>query len=193
VKSAARAVDLNPVSAEAVSNLAHSYLAIGEAEKALVEARKASELSSSYTTAPFYEGLALYELGRFMEARSVLTPLSVRGAGELSVPWAGYGPDATLALAHAGSGDLDGARAILADIDASAYPFPVGLVLAALGEIEPSFEAFGKVGEMSAWPTLAVHHHYRAVWRHVRDDPRFEDLRVRAYRSWNVDPPEERS
>ncbi len=188
LKSAERAVELNPVSAEAVSNLAHSYLAIGKPEKALVEARKARELSPSYTTAGFYEGLALYDVGRFAEARSILAPLSVPVTGELTVPWAGRGPDATLALAHAGSGDRDGARAILAEIDAVDYPFAVGLVNAALGEIERAFDAFRRVDEMSAWPTLAIHHHYRTVWQLLRDDPRFENLRAVAYRSWRIDP-----
>ena len=187
-KSAERAVDLNPVSAEAVSNLAHSYLAIGEPEKALVETRRAKELSPSYTTASFYEGLVLYELERFAEARSVLAPLSVPAAGELAVPWAGRGPDATLALVLAASGDNEGARAILAEIDAEADPFAAGLVHAALGEIEQAFAAFSRVAEMSAWPSLAIHHHYRTVWQLLRDDPRFQDLLAVAYRSWGIEP-----
>jgi adenylate cyclase len=188
LKSAERAVKLNPVSAEAVSNLAHSQLATGEPKKALVEARKARELSPSYTTAGFYEGLALYDLGRFAEARSILAPLSVPVAGELTVPWAGRGPDATLALAHVGSGDRDGARAILAEIDAVAYPFAAGLVHAALSESEQAFDAFRRVDEMSAWPSLAIHHHYRSIWQLVRDDPRFEDLLAVANRSWRIEP-----
>lgn len=188
LKSAERAVKLNPVSAEAVSNLAHSHLATGEPKKALVEARKARELSPSYTTAGFYEGLALYDLGRFAEARSILAPLSVPVAGELTVPWAGRGPDATLALAHVGSGDRDGARAILAEIDAVAYPFAAGLVHAALSESEQAFDAFRRVDEMSAWPSLAIHHHYRSIWQLVRDDPRFEDLLAVANRSWRIEP-----
>jgi tetratricopeptide (TPR) repeat protein len=189
LKSAQRAVELNPVSAEAVSNLAHSCLAIGDPTKALVEAHRAGELSLRYTTADFYEGIALYELGRFAEARSALAPLSVPVAGELTVPWAGRGPDATLALAHVGAGDRDGARTILAGIDAVAYPFAAGLVHAALGEIEQAFEAFRRVDEMSAWPSLAIHHHYRTVWQLVRSDPRFDNLLAVAYRSWRMQPP----
>ena len=189
LKSAGRGVELNPVSAEAVSNLAHSYLATGEPEKALVEARRARDLSPSYTTADFYEGLALYDLGRFAEAQSVLAPLSVSVAGELTVPWAGRGPDATLALSHVGEGDRDGARTILEEIDAVAHPFATGLVHAALAEIEEAFAAFGRVEEMSAWPSLAIHHHYRTVWQRVREDPRFESLLAVAYRSWRMEPP----
>jgi tetratricopeptide (TPR) repeat protein len=189
LKSAERGVELNPVSAEAVSNLAHSYLATGEPEKALVEARRARDLSPSYTTADFYEGLALYDLGRFAEAQSVLAPLSVSVAGELTVPWAGRGPDATLALSHVGKGDRDGARTILAEIDAVAHPFATGLVHAALAEIEEAFAAFRRVEEMSAWPSLAIHHHYRTVWQRVREDHRFESLLAVAYRSWRMEPP----
>jgi adenylate cyclase len=188
-KSAERAVELNPVSAEAVSNLSHSCLAIGDLERALVEALRAGKLSPSYTTAVFYEGITLYELGRFAEARSVLAPLSVPVAGEPTVPWAGLGPYVTLALAHVGEGDSDAARSILAGIDALAHPFAAGVVHAALGEIEQAFEAFRRIDEMSAWPSLAIHHYYRTVWQLVRDDPRFEDLLAVAYRSWRMQPP----
>jgi serine/threonine-protein kinase len=189
LKSAERGVELNPVSAEAVSNLAHSYLAIGEPEKALVEARRARDLSPSYTTANFYEGLALYRLARFSEAQSVVAPLSASVADELTVPWAGRGPDVTLALAHVAAGDSIGARDILAGIDAGEHPFAAGLVRAALGERERAFDDFRRVERMTAWPTLAIHHHYRAVWQSLRDDPRFEDLARVAYRSWGIEPP----
>jgi hypothetical protein len=182
-------VELNPVSAEAVSNLSHSCLAIGDLERGLVEARRAGKLSPSYTTPVFYEGIILHELGRFAEARSVLAPLSVPVAGRLTVPWAGLGPDVTLALAHVGEGDSEAARTILAGIDAAVSPFAAGVVHAALGEIAPAFEALRTVDEMSAWPSLAIHHYYRAVWRRLRDDPRFEDLLAVAYRSWRMEPP----
>jgi TolB-like protein/Tfp pilus assembly protein PilF len=188
-ESAERAVELNPVSAEAVSNLSHSCLAIGDLERGLVEARRAGKLSPSYTTPVFYEGIILHELGRFAEARSVLAPLSVPVAGRLTVPWAGLGPDVTLALAHVGEGDSEAARTILAGIDAAVSPFAAGVVHAALGEIAPAFEALRTVDEMSAWPSLAIHHYYRTVWQLVRDDPRFEDLLAVAYRSWRMQPP----
>ncbi|MGH7572366.1 MAG: adenylate/guanylate cyclase domain-containing protein [Gemmatimonadota bacterium] len=188
-KSAEQAVELNPVSAEAVSNFSHSCIAVGDLEKALVEARRAGTLSPSYTTPVFYEGITLYELGRFAEARSVLAPLSFAAAGELTVPWAGLGPDATLALAHIGDGDSDAARTILGEIDPAVFPFAAGVVHAALGEIEPALEAFRSVGEMSAWPSLAIHHYHRSVWLRVREDPRFENLLDVAYRSWRMQPP----
>ncbi len=79
-----------------------------------------------------------------------------------------------------GSGDRDEAVAILAEIDDAAHPFAAGLVRASLGDIEPAFGAFRRVEVMSAWPTLAIHHHYRAVWEPLRDDPRFQELRRKA-------------
>jgi class 3 adenylate cyclase/TolB-like protein/Flp pilus assembly protein TadD len=188
LESAKRAVELNPLSAEAVSNLALSHMVTGNPEKALVEARRVGELSPSYTTADFYEALALYELGRYEEVRSVLTPLSVSIAGKVTVPWAGLGPDVTLAIAHVAAGDSAGARVILAGIDTDTYPFAAGLIHAALGEPERAFGAFRRVDQMTAWPCLAIHHHYRAVWRPLRDDPRFEDLLEVAYRSWGMEP-----
>ncbi len=188
-KSAERAVELNPVSAEAVSNLAHACLAAGDLGRALVEAKRAGKLSPFYTTPTFYEGIALYEQGRFAEARSILTPLSSAVAGVRTVPWAGIGPDVILALAHVGEGNPDQARSILAGIDAVAFPFAAGVVQAALGEIERAFETFRTVDEMDAWPSLVIHHYHRALEQRVRNDPRFEDLLDVAYRSWRMQPP----
>jgi len=79
LKSATRAVRLNPLSAEAVSNLALSYIAVGNPESGLIEARRASELSPGYTSAGYYQGICLCELGLYDEAARVPTPLSLPG------------------------------------------------------------------------------------------------------------------
>ncbi len=177
LESAKRAVELNPLSPEAVSNLSLSYMANGEYAKGLVEARRVREFQSDWATGPFYEGLALYHLGRFTEAKSVLR--------DLSVPWAGSGPRATLALALVASGDSAEARELLARIEEAADPFAAGLVHAALGEEEAAFEAFRSVGRWSDWPTLSVHYYFRDVLDKLRDDPRYEDVLREVDRSWD--------
>jgi tetratricopeptide (TPR) repeat protein len=180
LESAKRAVELDPLSPEAVSNLSLSYLANGESEQALAEARRVRELQSDWATGAFYEGLGLYHLGRFTEAQSVLR--------DLSVPWAGSGPLATLALAHVASGDSVGARELLARIEGAADPFAAGLVHAALGEDEDAFDAFQRVDRWSDWPTLSVRYFYPDVWGPVQDDPRYEELVREVDRTWGLEP-----
>ena len=180
LESIERAVELNPLSAEAVSNLSLSCLTNGERERALAEARRAAELSPGWTTASFYEGLALYHLQRFEEASSVL--------GDLTVEWTGLGAEAALALAHQAGGNEKAAREVLARIDPNVDAFAVGFVHLALGEVDTAFEWFSKVDQLGPWPTLAVHHLYGFIWDNVRDDPRYEELVRHAYASWGLDP-----
>jgi TolB-like protein/Flp pilus assembly protein TadD len=103
--SARRAVELEPLLREAVSNLAISNMASGLVDQALVEARRTRELAPDWSTGAFYEGLVLYRLGRFDEARSVLQGLVVE--------WVGPGAQAALALACVGGGDTARARRLL--------------------------------------------------------------------------------
>jgi len=180
LESAKRAVELDPLSPEAVGNLSLSYLANGEGEQALAEARRVDEIQPSWETGRFYEGLSLYHLGRFAEARSVLEGIAV--------PWAGSGPLATLALVHVASGDTAEARDLLARFERSLDPFAAGLVLAALGDEDGAFDAFESVDNWSDWPTVSVHHLYENVWAPLRDDPRYQELVREVDRTWGLEP-----
>jgi TolB-like protein len=180
LESAKRAVELDPLSAEAVSNLSLSYLTTGDYENALVEAHRGHEIQTSWGTGRFYEGLSLYHLGRFTEAKSVLQ--------NLEVPWAGSGPLATLALVYVASGDRAEARELLAQIVESGDPFAAGLIHAALGEEDDAFDAFQRVSPWGDWPVLSVHHLYKEVWGPLRDDPRYEEVVMEVNRSWGMEP-----
>jgi len=182
LESAKRAVKLDPLSAEAVSNLSLSFLTSGDSDKALAESRHAAELSPGWTTASLYEGIALHDLRRYDEAKSVLS--------DLTVEWAGLGAEATLALTHVALRDEIAARQVLAGIDPDVDAFAAGMVHLALGETDTGFERFSSLERLGAWPALAVHHLYRAIWDTVRDDPRYEELVRHAYTSWNRKPSE---
>jgi tetratricopeptide (TPR) repeat protein len=184
--SARRAVELNPLSAEPVSNLALANLAVGRPQEALVEARRSQELSP-FTTGVFYEGIALYDLGRYEEAREVLEPLSTRLAGDLSVPWAKHGPDATLALVLVALGEPETGHAVLDTIDRGDHPFAAGLIHLAGGRTDDATDAFARVREMSAWPCMALHHHYRDVWRTIAGTEAHRRLVATARRRWQLE------
>lgn len=185
--SARRAVELNPLSAEAVSNLALATLAAGDPELALAEARRSDTLSPGYTTAAYYTGLALYDLGRAADAVEVLEPLAVAVAGGLTTPWAGMAPDAGLAVAQVTAGDPDAARVTLATIPAGAYPVETGLVHAALGEPDAAYERFASTARVGYGGAMLFHLHFRDVWASLRDEARLDALARHIARSWNAE------
>lgn len=125
--------------------------------------------------------LALYHLGRFGEAISVLE--------NVVEPWSGAGPLATLALAQVAAGDRAGARRRLDRIVESGDFFAASLVHAALGEVDRAFDSFRRVESPGPWPALAVHHLYGEVWGPLRDDPRHADVVKTVKRSWGVTDP----
>jgi class 3 adenylate cyclase/tetratricopeptide (TPR) repeat protein len=183
---ARRAVQLDPQSAEPMANLALAFLATAQPERALVVARRAGELSP-FTTADLYEGIALYELRRYEEAIRVLEPLARGPSDRASVPWAGRGPDVTLALAFAATGEHGRARSVLDAIDRSGEPFSAGLILLAVGETEGATAEFARVEEMAPWPCLALHHHFEDVWRPIHDGDPYRRLLSTSTRSWRVE------
>ena len=180
LERAKRAVELDPLSPEAVNHLSLSYLFNGEEERAVQEARRTQEISPDFGTGHFYEALALYHVGRLAEAKSILR--------DLSVPWAGSGPLATLALAHVATGDTTRARELLDHLREVDQPFNVGLVLAALGEEELAFEAFQEVDRWGYWPTLAARYLFPGVLGPLREDPRYDRLLREVDRSWGLNP-----
>jgi Flp pilus assembly protein TadD len=180
--SAERAAELDPFSPEAISNLSLSLLTNDRPEEALREASRTRELQPDWTTGPFYEGLALYHLGRFQEAAAALR--------DLTVEWAGSGPRLTLALACLAAGDREGAGALLEEFEAAGDRFSVSLVRLALGERERAFEGLRQVDRWDYWPSLSMHHLYRVLLAPVRADPFYCRIRQAMDRWWGADPPE---
>lgn len=177
---AERGVRINPLSPEAVGNLAMAHLATGEPETALEEARRVHEIEPSYEGGPFFEGLFLYQLGRYGEAADRL-----RG---LSVPWAAPGPRVSQALAQIEAGRPDSARLVLDRLDTTEHPFAVGLLHTALGEEEEALEAFDRMEEWGMWPTHAVRHLYQDIWSPLQDDPRYKALVRDMNQAWGLTP-----
>lgn len=184
LKSARRAIELDPLSPEVVYNFASALFINGEHERALDELRRLRGLAPSYESAQLLEGIIVYEMCKYDEATSLLEGLDI--------PWAGAGTRTALALALVASGEPDTARRMLEEINRSRYPFDIGLVLAALGEKEAAWEAFDEVDfrgldfSSSYWPTIAVRYMFDDVWDTMRDDPGYADLVQRMNQSWGL-------
>jgi TolB-like protein len=171
LEAARTAVEIDPFHPESVSNLAFSHLANGDATAALDALRNRRDGRPAFTTDHFYEGWALYQLGRHAEAREVLSGLETE--------WAGEGPRAILALSLIAVGDRAAARGVLSEILEREDSFAAGVVLTGLGEPEAAMEAFGQAEDWGRyWPILAVRYLPADLWGPVRGDPRFEQLRA---------------
>ena len=185
LESAKKAVELDPMFPEAVSNLSGSLLVNGDAEGALRAARRVRELSPDWTSGPLMEALALYQLGRYPEAISIL-----RG---LTTEWARSGPKAALALAYAASSELAHARELLLRFEEADDFFATGLVRLALGDTERAFEAFERVDDWGYWESLCMHSYFPDVMASLRADPLYWRLRRDMDRAWGRTPEDGRA
>lgn len=175
LESAQKAVNLNPLSPEAVSNLSCSYLYNGYPEKALSEALRNEELQPDWGTPKFYRGLALFELGKFAEAKHILDGIST--------PWAGNGPETTLALCHIMTNDTDKAEKIQKELEEKGDIFSTGLIHAALGNADRALELFMQVEYWDDWETLAIHHLYTNILDSLKEDSKFKEIRNKVLKS----------
>lgn len=178
--SAERAVGLDPLSPEVTSNVALSLITNGRAAEALVEARRTRALQPDWTTGSFFEGLALYHIGRFTEAVQVLDGLVVE--------WAGSGPRLTLALAHVAAGDHGTARRLCDEFVRVEDPYAAGLVHLALGERRLAESSLRCVTCWDYWPALSLHHFYPDVFATIRGDPLHAWMLHQVEQWWQRDP-----
>lgn len=175
LKSAKKAVKLNPLSPEAVSNLSFSHLQNGNVELSQHETLRGKEIHPEWKTLDFYHAIALFYLKRYKEAISVLK--------DLSVPWAGNGPLATLALCLIKSGNKAEAEKIQSDLKKMNDLFSAGLIHAALDEKDQSLEHFQKVRHWGDWEAISIHKLYPEILGPLKNDPRFLQVLKNAHRS----------
>ena len=182
LESAGRAVELDPLSPEIIGNLSLSLLVTGEAERALKEVRRESEFQGSWPTGRLIEGLALFDLGRFQEAETVLKTLEVE--------WAGSGPRTILAMIHVKTENLAKALDLLDEFKESGDAFAAGLVYAAMGDTEAALEAFHNTEDWNDWRTIAVRLLFRNILEPLTDDPRYHELIREVDRAWKMETSE---
>jgi len=178
LESAMRAVAVDPLSGESISNLTLSYLALGDYEKALAQSQHNQTVLPAWPTAKFYEALALYHLGRFGEVQAVLE--------NLSVDWTEQGAESLLALAYIASGEETAARDLLARIEATDDPFSAALVHAALGQTELAVGMFESVERWHAWPALAMRYFFPDVFAPLERTDRYQAFFAEMTKDWGM-------
>ncbi len=178
LQSAKRAVEINPLSQEALSNLSLSWITNGEYEKAIREARRIQHIQPNWTTANFYEGVALYHQDKFQEASNMLE--------DLLVPWAGSGPLLTWSLSEISIGNSQNADIIMRQFSDNKDTFSEGVLYAGLGKKDEAFLALEKVEDWNYWAVLSIHHLYPEVLGPLRKDPRFTQVLKNAKSSWGI-------
>jgi len=176
---AKQAVELNPLFPEAVSNLSFSYLQTGHVEEALMEAKRTYDLEPSWSTATFYEALALYEMKKFNEACGLLE--------NLVVPWAGPGPRATLALCFIGMGEKGKALNLQKAFIQEGHMFASGLLSIALGRQEKGREDIMQIKEWDYWSSIAFYSLYPGILGSIRSTPIASVISERIRQSWGYD------
>lgn len=174
--TATKAVEFDPLGSAPQSNLALTSLAEGKYQRAVSEANMIQELHPEFSTGNFIKAIALYHLGEFSEAKTLLQ--------DLSVDWAPSGSDATLALVEIALGNREEARKILEKQNSGNHSFSVALIYAALGDPEIANNIISSIEEWDYWSTLAFRYFFPDVLKSLHTSPQHEQILNRINRSW---------
>ncbi len=176
LESARAAVTFNPLSQESLSNLSLSLLSTRDFEGALHEAKRLLDIQPDFTTGWLEAGVALYHLGRFVEAKETLL--------DLEVPWAGNGPLITRILCCIESGEYPEAEKLSKEIEDD--EFAKAVFLAAGGKINAAFEIFNNIINWNYWEILSIFHFYPKPLDTIRADDRFSRILKKINRQWGL-------
>lgn len=185
VEAGRQGSELSPLAPAARAFLAEIYLANGDQELALREARRAREIQPDYGLAHFIEGMILYHMHRYNEAKSALRqalglvqPLGTPSRSEIR---------AVLALTNSATGEKDRSRDLLARVRESGDWFSVGLIHASFGEVDEAFKQFGKVQRWNSFAVEHVRHFFPEVLGPLRADDRYRELLRGVNRAWGLE------
>ena len=177
---ARKAVDLDPLSPEALINLSASSLFTGRSEESLKAAQAARALSPGWTSTDFALGQVLYHTGEFETALSLLS--------DLSVPWAGAGAQLLVALSLLALDQEEQALSLVPAIEASGDIYALATFYAATGDRDRGYELLRGIDLWQDYPSIGFRSMDRQLWDPEANDPRYQDILQSIDASWGVVP-----
>ncbi len=181
---AERAARLDPLSPYTRVFLAVIYIANKMYEKAYSEAVDARKIQPEYRLSTFVEGLTLFHLGKYTEAK-IAFDHTLKSVGEKGTP-TNTEVRSCIALVYMQMGDQQKAVQILNKINKQSNFFCIGLINAALGKTEEAFRAFQNVEKWDQLSTTFMRYYFPNVLDPIRKDKRFEDLLREINKSWKT-------
>ena len=169
----------NPLSAAANMSMAFLYLADRQTEAALVQTRKARELSPGFATAWLLEGQALLVENRAEQAVEAIEQGLELASPDLAGRYLGW-----LAAAYAQAGDIARANELTEQIEAEDSLFSLGIARLGLGDSEAAIDALSQ-GRRNDNQTIMLRYH--PFFDPMRHDPVFSELIRQLDRQWGVE------
>ena len=177
IAMAERGRRLDPLALNAQVAVASAYRAAGQHERALLELRRAVQMSPTRPLVHFQLGATFVKMGRFAEAIPELELAARPQGGHITRH------EAYLGYAYAAAGRTDDARAVLKELEAHrreqyVSSFGTALIHDALGEKAPALVAlrrafqehaveFGLIDQYPPFTTIASDPEYLTVMRQV--------------------------
>jgi TolB-like protein/Tfp pilus assembly protein PilF len=176
--SASWAVRVDPLSAEALSNLAASSAALGRHQQALEAARRGLELAPGWPNTRLAMGIVLFGAGDFAGAAEQL-------AG-VTMPWTGAGAETLRFLSLLELGREREARELLPAIETSGDAYAMAVVTAALGDLPEAYAQLLSIERWDDFPAQMYQSFHKDFWNPGGGDPRYAQVRQRILASWGV-------
>jgi hypothetical protein len=118
----------------------------------------------------------LYHEGKFKEAIPLLE--------DLSVPWTGFGPLLTTALAYIKLGEKEKAFRLKEELASAKDYFSVAVIDAACHDMEACFQNLQKEETWNYWAVISIHSFYPEILEPVRQHVYFEEIRNKVRKIW---------
>jgi tetratricopeptide (TPR) repeat protein len=178
VIAAGRAVRLDPLDPEARSNLGLAHLATGNADLAVVEARRALEPHPEFSYAIWVMALGLFNAGRPDEGCVRLRTMRERQF----LTWATM----ALGIQQSRSGDRTGVTATVAELERAGAHFKAGILHAECGDPDAAFSAMRRATPL-VWDDALFLRYLRAdPLAGLRADTRLQALLADLDASWGL-------
>ncbi len=173
-----KAVELNPLSPEAISNLSLSYLSNGDYDAAIRQAQQIQVINPDWTTSYFYEALGLYHIGEFDKAEVILNGLVV--------DWAGNAVDNILAMIWYKKGDHRKFEKMQKEFHQQGDHFGSAMGYCLLNDLDKTLIEMQKLTNWNYWNSLALFNFFKKEFLVLEENSEFNEIKEKARRSWGV-------